>query len=93
MSDTPLRVVAAAVMTADGVIHSMPPPARHHNIIHAMHMARMPEATFIEAHGEQGFLLSDGTFAGRVRAGLLAIAARQIAQLQYPPRLYSEDLW
>lgn len=89
------RAVAAAVRTDDGVIHFFPAPCRHHHTIHALHRARSAEAEsgLIVARGEQGFVMSDGTFAGREEAGRCAIAAGQINELAHPPRLYSEDLW
>lgn len=89
MSETPIPI-AAAIRTDDGVIHSMPPPNRHHHILHAMNGNDGP---LIVARGEQGFLMSDGTFAGRIHAGLAARSAGLIQRLQHPPELYSEDLW
>lgn len=85
-------IVSAAVKTDDGVIHSMPPPNRHHNIVHALHEANGGRKIII-ARGEQGFLKWDGTFLDRIEAGKLAIECGQIAKLSHPPRLYSEDLW
>ena len=82
--------IAAAVRTGDGVVHFMPPPHRHHHTVHALHK---DSGVLIVARGEQGFVMSDGTFAGREEAGKCAIAAGQIMELAHPPRLYSEDLW
>ena len=42
---------------------------------------------------EQGFLLSDGRFARRKAAASVALRAGQIEKLNWPPNLYSEDLW
>ena len=84
--------IAAAVKTDDGVIHFMPPPHRHHHTVHALHYANEGSGLIV-ARGEQGFVMSDGTFADRVTAGADAIAAGQIAALAHPPNLYSEDLW
>jgi hypothetical protein len=86
-----LRVLAAAHLyrlagsddpRALPVIVSAPPPARHHNLFA---LAGRPD--------ESGFLLSDGTFADRKRAGEIAIAAGQTPGLNWGPDLYSEDLW
>lgn len=91
-----LKAIAAAVKTDDGVIHFMPPPHRHHHTVHAMHHALYHgsiDEGLIVARGEQGFVMSDGTFADRVEAGKAAIKSGQIASLQHPPCLYSEDLW
>jgi len=88
------RAIAAAVKTDDGVIHFMPPPHRHHHTVHALHRPQNGvENDLIEARGEQGFVMSDGTFADRIEAGKAAIEAGQITALAHPPRLYSEDLW
>lgn len=86
--------VAAAVKTEDGVIHFMPPPHRHHHTVHALNRPKNGvENDLIIAEGEQGFVMSDGTFANRVDAGIAAIEAGQIKSLAHPPNLYSEDLW
>ena len=82
--------IAAAVRTDNGVVHFMPPPHRHHHTVHALHL---DNGSLIVARGEQGFVMSDGTFADREEAGKCAIAAGQIRELAHPPRLYSEDLW
>lgn len=91
---TVLRVVAAAhLLMLEGstdpravpVTVSAPPPARHHNLFA---IGVHPQGV-----GQTGFLLSDGSFADRKRAAEVAIAAGQIEALQWPPHLYSEDLW
>lgn len=89
-------VVAAAVRSKDGVIHFMPRPHRHHHTVHALHRMMVNEACdgkVIIARDEQGFVLSDGTFANRIEAAKVAIDSGQIAKLNNPPQLYSEDLW
>jgi len=86
--------IAAAVKTADGVIHFMPPPHRHHHTVHALHYAANPSGEgLIIARGEQGFVMSDGTFANREDAAKAALATGRIKALSHPPKLYSEDLW
>ena len=85
--------IAAAVMTDDGVIHFMPPPNRHHHTVHALHRGSSGGEGLVVARGEQGFVMSDGTFASRHQAGIFAREAGQIAELKWPPLLYSEDLW
>lgn len=84
------RAIAAAVKTYDGLVHFMPPPYRHCHTVHALHW---DNGGLIVAQGEQGFVMSDGTFADREEAGQCAIASGQIQELAHPPRLYSEDLW
>ena len=91
---TKRKVVAAAVRTEDGLVHFFPPPCRHHNTVHALNRYTGSAADgLIVARGEQGFVMSDGTFAGREEAGRCAIEAGQIKELAHPPKLYSEDLW
>lgn len=86
--------VAAAVKTSDGLIHFMPPPHRHHHTVHALHFAaKENNSPIILARGEQGFVMSDGTFADRIEAAKAALEAGLIQKLSYPPNLYSEDLW
>jgi hypothetical protein len=88
------KAVAAAVKTDDGVIHFMPAPCRHHHTVHALNKQNNnAENNLIVARGEQGFVMSDGTFEGRVSAGEYAIASGQIKALKWPPNLFSEDLW
>lgn len=104
-----LRVVAAAVRVLkpwpDGCQHpgtysetqlgslvfSVPAPGRH---CHIMWLTDKVD----RADAEQGFLLSDGSFADRDRAAKVAIAAKQL--LPRAPTaghwlggLYSEDVW
>jgi len=86
------KAIAAAVKTDDGVIHFLPPPHRHHHTVHALYYA-LHHDNGVPARGEQGFVMSDGTFAGRIEAAQAAIDAGQINALAYPPNLYSEDLW
>lgn len=86
------RIVAAAIHK-DGVTFSIPAPARHHNIAHAMY-ARFGITD--NANIEQGFLTSEGVFVGRRLAAELARADGQIGEVkrtspQY--ELFSEDLW
>lgn len=65
-------------------------PAGHWHTLHALHKDSGP---LIVARGEQGFVMSDGTFAGREEAAKAALEAGQITALQWPPNLYTEDLW
>lgn len=84
----PIGVVAAAIRQ-DGKIYSMPPPMRHGHVIHSM----VTKGCKTPITGDQGFLLSNGKFADRKVAGVIAVAAGQIKELSHPPRLYSEDMW
>jgi len=84
-----LRVVAAAVVAKNGTLYSLTPPARHDTIFAFM---REREEN---CHGTtQGFLLSDGTFATRGRAAVVAFEAGQLPKDAVAPfTVFSEDLW
>jgi hypothetical protein len=90
-AEDPPRVVAAAILGPDGAPVSLPPPARHHDVIR--HMAvNLGHETPIT--GEQGFLLSDGTFARRALARMFAELNEQLLPRAGGTReLYSEDVW
>ncbi|MFA5898823.1 MAG: hypothetical protein WC829_06885 [Hyphomicrobium sp.] len=83
------RVVAAAILF-DGIICVLPPPARHHTILHAIH-ALVPDR--IIGPKEQGFVTDTGRFVGREEAAVIAVRAEQIEVPQYGRDLFSEDLW
>jgi len=84
-----LKVVASAIYQA-GVTFSLPRPARHCDVIRAMTGAGIETPI----RGEQGFLLSDGTFANRIKSKAVAHDA---GQLREGPtnvcELFSEDVW
>lgn len=86
-----LRVVAAAVKV-HGLTFSMPPPARHHDVLGRMHDFGIPDGpSWITG---QGFLLSNGRWANREDAWLVAVAAGQLtARARSGPDLFSEDVW
>jgi hypothetical protein len=85
-----LTVTAAAIKRHTG-IYSFPPPARHHHVVHWLSDQGQPQH---EHDGEvQGFLLSDGSFVDRIEGAKIAIESGQILKLNWPPNLYSEDLW
>jgi len=89
-------IVAVAIKTSDGIIHFLPKPNRHNDVIHALHIATETQYKMnklILAHGEQGFITSEGNFVDRKVAGQIAIKCGQIEKLEFPPNLYSEDLW
>lgn len=87
-----MKIVSCAIRTVvDGVIHSLPRPARHHHILHAM-------IGLDRSLSEQGFVTSDGTFVDRPTAMEIALAAAQVKRRKgltdYDgPELFSEDLW
>lgn len=82
------RIIAAAC-ELDGLIYTMPPPARHHDIVY-----KMPEGAARLAC-EQGFLTSTGRFLDRTVARYMAIDMKQVKDMSvlHPRHLFSEDLW
>lgn len=95
LRQTPLRVVAVAYRDPTGLILSLPAPHRHSDLLVTL------DATAGYFHrppvDSSGFLLSNGTFADRRRALVVARQAGQCRQRlpgQYDgPELYSEDVW
>lgn len=86
----PLRVVAAAICS-NGKVYSLPPPARHHNVLRYMaKLGAMPK----NCCGTQGFLLNDGRFCTRPSAKKIAKKAGQLLPRAMNLKdLYSEDVW
>jgi len=105
MTDKPVTTKPAwetihqAAILREGEIWTLPRPARHHNILWAMHdvdhntnPSERPK--IIEAKGEQGFITKTGRFVDRVMAFDMAVGAGQlIREPCAAPKLYSEDLW
>lgn len=86
------RVVAAAIRSRDGVIYSLPPPARHHDV--GRHMIEQGHPTPFPSGSAQGFLLSNGEFSSRIAARTCAIANQQLlTRAGKTDALYSEDVW
>lgn len=87
-----MRIVAAAVLF-DQWIYTMPPPARHWNILHCMH----GKLGIIQDHRvEQGFMTDTGDFVRRKPALMIAEHAKQLLQpipQNRSQELFSEDLW
>lgn len=85
------RIVAAAVY--HGATISLPPPARHGQVLHAIVVTLdLPSPPICN----QGFLTSEGRYVGRVEAKLIARHAGQIIRESAGPghpELFSEDLW
>lgn len=85
------KVEMAAIIGEDGEVYSLPRPNRHHNIIY--HLVKdMKHSTPIK--GEQGFVLTDGTFVDRKTAKLHAIANNQLLERASKSELlFSECIW
>lgn len=86
-------IVAAAVF--HGCTISLPPPARHHTILHSLTLVMGDLAA--EVHpANQGFLTSTGRFVNRTEGYYIASRADQIIHKSGnagEPTLYSEDMW
>lgn len=83
--------VHQAAIYQDGVVYTLSRPARHHDIIR-----HMVEAEGVEppVTGEQGFVLSDGSFVDREAALQVALLANQLHKPRHHiSQLFSEDLW
>lgn len=81
--------IVAAAIRAGELIVSMPRPARHHTILEPFDKI----TGIIVEPDDQGFLTNDGRYVDRIEGAKIAIEAGQIGKLQWPPYLYSEDLW
>jgi len=81
-------IIAVAIRTEQG-FYDLPRPARHHNVINEL--AERGHA--IPINGEQGFIDDQRGFVTRLEAAQIALAQGQIKKLQWPPELFSEDLW
>jgi len=80
--------ITSSALYAQGLIVSLPPPARHGTLLAAI--------SFLGNHGmlaTQGFLTTTGRFVNRVEAYEIAYRANQIISENKGPQLYSEDLY
>lgn len=91
------KIISAAIY--HGGIISLPPPARHHTILHSMDFVMRIDVINVPPEA-QGFLTDTGRFVNRVEAYYIAWKAGQIIEGrdrvtngQNEPRLFSEDLW
>lgn len=95
-----LTVETAAIAYEDGTVYTLPRPARHHNVQWLV----VEKGVHNSRKGEEGFVLSDGSFVGRKQAKLIAVAADQLLKDLSTPtglsdrvstsnRLYSECIF
>jgi len=90
MDEPILAIVAAAVRLPDGLVCSLPRPARHFNVIRSLASHGIDQ----QGNHEQGFLLSDGRFCRRTPARMVAEKAGQILPTAGQTKeLFSEDVW
>lgn len=89
------RIVAAAVRVR-GVTMTMPPPARHYDIVNSLcDTLGIPDSTRYAAPDDQGFITDRARFVGREEAKTIALQAGQLTPSAsiHMRELYSEDLW
>jgi hypothetical protein len=89
---TPETIVAAAIY--HGAIISLPPPARHGQILISMQLVMGINEVIPPAN--QGFLTNTGRFVNRVDGYYIAWRAGQLdkdAPTSKTPELFSEDLF
>lgn len=87
------KIKAAAIMSTDGLVHSVPAPGRHMDVM--IHMVdNLGYQRPIKQENLQGFVTEDDVFLDRVQAHRVASQAKQILPGRGARReLYSEDLW
>ena len=84
-------IVAAAVQF-EGITFSLPKPARHGQVLHAMDAAMLGTDPVTSCC--QGFLTSEGRFVNRVQGRQIEHIAGQKPKTTGNDRdLFSEDLW
>lgn len=87
-----LYITGVAIIHKNGEVISLPKPNRHNHVISFM-------VTYLNhpkpVSGEQGFVLSDGSFVDRKKAKIIARKARQIIKARDggTDELYSEEVW
>lgn len=87
------ETIAAAALLWDGLVMSLPKPARHHTIMHKLLDLGL-EPLVITQPDDQGFITSTGRFVGREEGCQIARAAGQILTKNGPENiLFSEDMW
>ena len=88
-----LRIVAAALRRKlNNIVYSLPPPARHHTIMHAL----VHDGVECNNRFDQGFVTNEGNFVGRIQAMDIARINNQLldrAPTGPPNTLFSEDVW
>ncbi len=86
-----MLTVEAAAIRINGEIHSLPKPARHEDVVLAAE--RSTGKPFIRRDEHMGFLLSDGRFASREFALMVAVEAGQLIKKSRFNVLMTEEVW
>ena len=82
-------MITGVAIKYKGKLYELDRPARHDNIIRLIH----EETGDMGIRGIQGFVTGDGEFLDRKSGVDYALENGQIKKLNWPPNLYSEDLW
>jgi hypothetical protein len=73
------KIIMAACLMQDGIILTLPPPARHFSLGY---------------NGEMGYITSKGRFVNRKKAKIIARKyMSQFVESGETKELYTEDLW
>lgn len=93
-------MIVAAAIRINGAVISMPPPARHHDILRQISGLYGPgdRPAWTYEREEQGFLDDCGRFRDRRQALRHATECGQLLRTRMPggyqgDELFSEDLW
>ena len=82
-------IAGVAIKDQDGKVWSLPSPNRHEDVMR--HIEKKTKVSRVI--GEQGFVDRSGKFLSRVEAARVALNSGKIRRLQYPPYIFSEELW
>lgn len=86
----PVERITAAALRHEGLIYSLPPPARHDSVIKMM----AERGLGAQAMCDQGFVTDLGRFVSRAEAAMIATRADQLIRKTFPTDLlFSEDVW
>ena len=93
-------MITAAAIRVDGKVHTLPPPARHHTILHQLHDDGILQGS---QERTQGFIDDELGFVGRLHARHIVVHQKQPlapkpdgtprTQPDHKKYLFSEDLW
>lgn len=96
-------MIEAAAIRWNNRVYTVPKPGRHDTVF-AFMAKENPEHTGPFIGDEQGFITDRGAFVDRETAAAIALRSEQVIdpktqeildpqELNWPPNLYSEDLW
>ena len=84
-----METIVGVAINYKGAVYALGPPNRHNHLIRWLVERGNPTPI----PGDQGFITSKGRFVDRLVAASIAVENGQIDNLNWPPKLYSEDLW